>query len=84
VQFPAQLYIGRDPHEGSFLKGTVLFLAGLAFGAALTFLAVRADIVRADGPAGRPTSEIASPRTFAPPAPPLTGKSNPPPAAPEL
>jgi hypothetical protein len=75
VQFPAQLFIGRDPHEGSFLKGTFLFVAGLAFGTALTFLGSRRDFE----PAHRPPADLAAPYGIAPPGPAVSARSNPPP-----
>jgi hypothetical protein len=43
MQFPSQLYLGKDPHEGSFMKGVVLFATGLVIGAALVFLAMQAE-----------------------------------------
>ena len=41
MQFPSQFYMGKDPHEGSFMKGVLLFVVGLVIGAALVFLGSR-------------------------------------------
>jgi hypothetical protein len=41
MQFPSQFYMGKDPHEGSFMKGVFLFVVGLVIGAALVFLGIQ-------------------------------------------
>ncbi len=72
------LITGKDPHEGAFAKGAILFVVGLVIGAALMLLGLHADFRREANPK--------APRFAPPPTPasplPGGGPAHPPPPAP--